>query len=263
MSLLKEIIQTKREEVELKRRNQPISILNQMPNFEAECLSFSQAIKNGSGVIAEYKRKSPSAGKINQDSLETVLSSYKSEEISAISILTDEAYFGGSLENLSSSKKIVDCPILRKEFIIDEYQIFEAKAYGADAILLIAEILDDYHAQHLTVVAKSLGLEVLMEFHSENELSKVNEFVDVIGVNNRSLDTLETDLNISLDVINRLPKNAIKISESGISSRDQIKQLYDLGFDGCLIGESVLKNDGLLTDLVQQAISSKYISHEN
>jgi indole-3-glycerol phosphate synthase len=263
MSLLEEIVQLKKQEVNQNRRIRPIKMLNEMPFFNTECRSLSKEIRNGSGVIAEYKKKSPSAGEINQKSLETVLSEYRTEDISAVSILTDEFYFGGKIENLTIAKEKINRPILRKEFIIDEYQIFEAKAYGADAILLIAEILDDYHAKHLTVVAQSLGLEVLMEFHSEKELLKVNELVDIIGINNRNLDTLETDLNSSFQMINRLPKDALKIAESGISNPDQISQLYEVGFEGCLIGESVLKNEELLSRLIESALATKLSTHEN
>ena len=263
MNILDEIIAAKRKEVAVRREQLSIDKLTKMPLFDKECQSLSKSIKEGSGVIAEYKRCSPSAGKIQNKPIEEVIAFYKEHPLSAYSILTDDNYFGGSLNDLSLAESLVDSPVLRKDFIIEEYQVFEAKAYGADAILLIAEAVDAYHALALTTIAHSIGLEVLMEFHSEGEIEKLNDSVDVIGVNNRNLKSLETRIETSEKLIKHLPFNAVKITESGIQQVNQLKFLYDLGFDGALIGESVLKTPGLLSDLTSAALNSKLVRDEN
>lgn len=263
MNILDKIIALKRKEIEVKRQQQSIDILTNFPAFNSKSISLSNSIKNGSGIVAEYKRWSPSAGKIQDKSIEEVLEYYKNHDVSGYSVLTDQEYFGGNIQDISSAKKIVDGPILRKDFIIDEYQLFEAKAYGADAILLIAEALDSYHALSLTTMAHSIGLEVLMEFHSADEIEKLNDAVDVIGVNNRDLKTLDTRIETSEEMLKYLPYNQVKITESGIEQVNQLKFLYDLGFDGALIGESVLKSPDLLSDLTNAALGAKFVNHES
>ncbi|MFT5819417.1 MAG: indole-3-glycerol phosphate synthase [Crocinitomix sp.] len=255
MNLLEEIIQYKRTEVKQRRIAVPLNELFVKPNFERAVKSFSASIKNGNGIVAEFKRKSPSAGSFNQHSIDAVLQSYQKNKVSAISILTDEHYFGGDLSDLEKASNLDFAPVLRKDFIIDEYQIFEAKAYGADAILLIAEALDEYHATYLGTIAKSIGLEVLMEFHGASELHKMNENVDVIGINNRNLKTLKTDVRTAFDLVRKLPYDTVKIAESGISSEFEIQELLKVGFDGFLIGESLLKDQVLLQGF------NKTISH--
>jgi indole-3-glycerol phosphate synthase len=259
MNVLDKIIAVKKREVEIKRKQQSIDFLTNQPLFDEPRISLQESIKNGTGIIAEYKRKSPSAGSIQDRSIEEVVDYYERNEVSGYSVLTDESFFGGKVGDLRTVKRIVNGPVLRKEFIIDEYQLFEAKAYGADAILLIAEALDVYHATHLTTIAKSLGLEVLMEFHSVEELDKLNESVDVIGVNNRNLKTLETDISTSQNMLKYLPYNSMKITESGISKPETLQQLYSQGYEGCLIGESVLKDPGLLPILSQIANDAKTV----
>lgn len=250
MNLLDEIIERKRREVKLRREKIPLSELFKSRYFDTPMQSISAAISEGTGIVAEFKRKSPSAGIIGKNkALDQVLSEYEKHKVSAISILTDEHYFGGSLNDLREARNTVNIPILRKDFIVDEYQIFEAKANGADAILLIAEALDDYHATYLSTIANSIGLEVLMEFHSAEELYKLNENVNVIGINNRNLKTLKTDVRTGFDLIKHLPYDSVKIAESGISSTYEIQELTKAGFNGFLIGESLLKNNGLLLDL--------------
>lgn len=242
MNLLNEIVKNKKREIELARERISIRELVEMPMYHEERKSLKQGIKDGAGIIAEYKRKSPSAGLITELGLEEVLTSYKQNGASAFSILTDEKYFGGNVADLKKAREFGK-PILRKDFIIDEYQIFEAKAYGADAILLIAEILDTYHGKYLCQIAQSIGLEVLMEFHSLDQLYKIPESVDLIGINNRNLDTLETSLNSGIELIKHLPVSAFKIAESGIKSIEEINMMYNHGFNGCLIGESLLTNE--------------------
>lgn len=247
MNILDEIIAHKRVEVEQRRKEKSINELVKMNGFDRSSRSLVSTLKSGTGIMAEFKRKSPSAGSFHSNiSLEETLNFYEQQQVSGLSILTDQTYFGGELVDLevAAGKKIA--PVLRKDFIVDEYQIFEAKAYGADAILLIAAALDEYHAKSLAVVAQSLGLEVLMEFHSAEELSLLNENVDIVGINNRNLKTLKTDVRTALELARQLPFDRVKIAESGISSAFEIQELLKVGFDGFLIGESVLKNPGLL-----------------
>jgi indole-3-glycerol phosphate synthase len=259
MNVLDKIIEVKKQEVALKRKQISTDQLTDRPLFNRPVISLSDALKKGTGIIAEYKRKSPSAGEIQDRKIEDVAKFYESQGASAYSVLTDETFFGGKVGDLRTVKNEVQGPVLRKEFIIDEYQIFEAKAYGADAILLISEALDEYHAMYLTTIAKSLDLEVLMEFHSEEEMEKLNENVDVIGVNNRNLKTLKTDLSTSERLMKYLPYNKVKITESGIRSAEDLLKLYSIGFDGCLLGESVLKDVNLLPELVAAANNSKLL----
>jgi len=243
MNFLEKIVAEKHKEVKRRREIASVNSLTEMELFSRETISFSDSIKSGSGIVAEFKRMSPSAGPFNRDgNLEDTLAFYQSHSVSGYSILTDKEKFGGELIDLAHAREVVTGPILRKDFIVDEYQIFEAKAFGADAILLIADALDEFHCENLTVVAKSLGLEVLMEFHSKEELRKINDNVDVIGVNNRNLKTLKTDVQTSVDLIKYLPFDKVKISESGINNPSQIKTLLDVGYDGFLMGEYLLKS---------------------
>jgi len=256
MNFLEKIVAEKHKEVKQRREITSIKSLTEMGFFSRETISFSDSIKNGSGIVAEFKRMSPSAGLFNRDGdLEDTLAFYQSHNVSGYSILTDKEKFGGELIDLTYSREVVTGPILRKDFIVDEYQIFEAKAFGADAILLIADALDEFHCENLAIVAKSLGLEVLMEFHSKEELRKINDNVDVIGINNRNLKTLKTDVQTSIDLIKYLPFDKVKISESGINSPSQIKTLLDVGYDGFLMGEYLLKSkaENGLKDIVNMS----------
>jgi indole-3-glycerol phosphate synthase len=260
MNFLEKIVAEKHKEVKYRRESTGVKDLSKMDLFNRDTISFSESIKNGSGIIAEFKRMSPSAGGFNLDGkLEDTLNFYQSNGVSAYSILTDKEKFGGDLIDLTLARNLVTGPVIRKDFIVDEYQIFEAKAYGADAILLIADALDEFHCENLAVVAKSLGLEVLMEFHSKEELNKINNNVDVIGINNRNLKTMKTDVKTSIDLIKYLPFDRLKISESGISNPQQIKELIDVGYDGFLMGEYLLKSktDDGLKDIVKMANQAK------
>lgn len=240
MSILQEIVATKKEEVKKDKSLYPVKLLEQSIHFDSPCVSFTEYItrKDKLGIIAEFKRKSPSKGAINlYASPEQVSIEYMQAGASAISVLTDKSYFGGSKEDLKTVRKYNFCPILRKEFIIDEYQIIEAKSLGADAILLIASILSKQEIQNFTKLAKSLGLQVLFEVHDEEEIQKFIPEIDLIGVNNRNLKTFKTDYRYSIDMFEKLPKNAVKISESGINSPNVIVELKEVGYDGFLIGE--------------------------
>ena len=248
MNILDKIVFDKRREVEIKKSTLPIDFLMNSPLFIRKTFSLTESVKNGSGIIAEFKRRSPSKHLINNESsVIDVVKGYKKAGVSGISILGDTKYFGGSLEDLIQARNSVDIPILRKEFIIDVYQIYEAKAYGADAILLIAAILTKNEIFTFSKQAKELGLDVLLEIHNEEELRKSNlTNVDLVGVNNRNLKTFEVSLEYSKYLSKLIPKEKVKISESGISSVEAINELKNYGFQGFLIGENFMrtKNPG-------------------
>ena len=196
------------------------------------------------GIIAEHKRKSPSKSIINdKTALPEVVKGYEIAGASAISVLTDTFFFGGSLDDLLLARKTVSLPILRKEFIVDPYQIFEAKAYGADAILLIAASLSKQEISAFSILAKELHLEVLVEIHGEEELEKaLHPSVDMIGVNNRNLKTFEVSIENSIQLSEKIPPAFLKISESGINSPQNVKQLLAYGFEAFLIGTHFMKS---------------------
>ncbi len=245
MSILKEIVASKKKEVEEDKALYPVKLLEKSIHFDAPCVSLRNYIQREDkvGIIAEFKRQSPSKGAINKyASPEKVSIGYMQAGASAISVLTDSQYFGGSKEDLKTIRKFNYCPILRKEFVIDEYQIIEAKSIGADAILLIASILSEEKISEFTRLAKSLGLEILFEVHDEVEIDKFLPEMDLIGVNNRNLRTFETDYKYSLEILAKLPSSAAKISESGISDPTVVHELKSAGFDGLLIGEHFMAN---------------------
>ena len=246
MSILDQIIETKKIEIELSKKNNSFSNLEKLPGFSRPTNSLCKNLLNSDfGIIAEHKRKSPSKSVINEKCLiNKVIEGYSSAGVSGISILTDQKYFGGSIDDLVISRKNTTLPILRKEFIIDEYQIIEAKANGADVILLIAACLEKDKIKSLSSLAKEIGLEVLIEVHDENELKKcLIDTIDIIGVNNRNLKTFEVDINTSIKLSNMIPENYLTISESGISNYDEIIKLRKNGFKGFLIGELFMKNN--------------------
>ncbi len=246
MSILSTIVDHKKKEVESSKELIPISGLEKMYYYERVPLSFKDFLvsQHKTGIIAEFKRKSPSKGIINNSSrVEDVTSGYAANGASALSVLTDFIFFGGSVDDLQRARAVNDIPILRKDFIIDEYQIHEAKAIGADAILLIASILTKSKAISLAKKAHELRLQVLMEIHEEEELELINEYLDIIGINNRNLKTFEVDLKHSVKLAKKIPNEFIKISESGISSIRDIEYLKNHGFSGFLIGENFMKND--------------------
>jgi indole-3-glycerol phosphate synthase len=197
------------------------------------------------GIIAEHKRRSPSKATINNSfSVEEVVKGYENSGASGISILTDNHYFGGSLDDFILARATVKTPLLRKEFIIDDYQILEAKANGADAILLIAAVLSKEEIKQLSEFAQYLTLEVLLEVHNLEELEKsIMPSLDLIGVNNRNLKTFELSLQTSIDLIKHIPNDFVKISESGISQIKDVKLLKNHDFQGFLIGENFMKTN--------------------
>ena len=244
MNILDNIISVKKEEVREKKALVPVSELKNFPYFKSACNSLvSQLLMEGStGIIAEFKRKSPSKGIINdQVQIGPVVESYDAHGAAGISILTDENFFGGSNDDVMYARSIVQVPILRKDFVIDEYQLIEAKAIGASVILLIAACLSPQRVQELALFAKKLGLEVLLEIHDDTELKHICEEVDIVGVNNRDLKTFTVDVQRSIELAEQIPAEKIKISESGISDVDTIIRLMDHGYKGFLIGENFMK----------------------
>jgi len=244
MSILDNIIAHKRSEVGLKKSQTPISQLEQSPLFSRATYSLKTNLMNSpSGIIAEHKRKSPSKAVINNSlNLIDVAKGYENAGVSGMSVLTDEKYFGGTLEDLKTARNTCNLPLLRKEFMISEYQIIEAKASGADLILLIAAILTKDEIKSYSELAKSLGLEVLLEVHNLEELEKsMMSSLDMIGVNNRNLKTFEVSLDISKSLSEKIPDDFVKVSESGINNVAAIKDLRAYGYQGFLIGENFMK----------------------
>lgn len=245
-SILDKIIADKRKEVELKKSILPISQLEKTFLFERQTNSLSKKLKESkSGIIAEFKRRSPSKSIINNDlNVGDVAKGYEKAGVCGMSVLTDLKYFGGSLDDLILARASSDLPLLRKEFIVDEFQILEAKAFGADLILLIAAFLTRQEIKAFSELAKKLNLEVLLEVHNREELEKsVMPSLDLIGVNNRNLKTFEVSLEISKELSEFIPNEFIKVSESGISDFNSIKELQKFGFQGFLIGENFMKTN--------------------
>lgn len=245
MNILDIIVHHKKTEVVVRKEKNPLSQLKKSNYYTRDTYSLSSFIKSKerSGVIAEFKRKSPSKPEINLNAkVDEITQGYNSAGASALSILTDEHFFGGGSSYLMSARLLNDIPILRKDFIIDSYQIHEAKSIGADAILLIAEILTAEEVKDLSKEANDLGLEVLMELHDDTQINKISDHVQVVGVNNRDLKTFKTNIQSSLDIIEVLP-DICKISESGIQSASQMIELSQAGYDGFLIGEQFMKTN--------------------
>jgi indole-3-glycerol phosphate synthase len=246
MNILDKIIEHKRKEVNDRKSQYPTKLLEQSIFFSAPTVSLKEYVncEGKTGIIAEFKRKSPSKGMINQHApLERTTTGYVQAGASALSVLTDHTFFGGSNEDLALVRKYNSCPILRKDFTVDEYHIIEAKSIGADAILLIAAVLNPIQSKHLADLAHSFGLEVLLEVHNEEELLQhLNIGADLIGVNNRNLKTFEVSTDVSKNLAPMIPDHIVKVSESGISSPQTILDLKQFGYQGFLIGENFMKH---------------------
>ena len=245
-TILDEIVSQKRIEILEKQKTQSIESFRNSENFLLPVKSAKASIldKSKSGIIAEFKRKSPSKGFINKDAnVKEVVSGYEKYGASVVSVLTDEQFFGGSFDDFQQAKEVLNIPVLRKDFIVDEFQVYETKAIGADLMLLIAECLTKDEVYHLAKTAKEIGLEVLLELHSEDQLEKVNEFIDLIGINNRNLKNFEVDIEKSKQILKQLPTDLIKVAESGISHPKTVKELRQAGFQAFLIGENFMKAD--------------------
>jgi len=246
MNILDKIVIDKRKEVELRKSLIPMFQLEQSILFERTTVSLANNLRNSkSGVIAEHKRRSPSKSVINNAlNVQDVAKGYEDAGVCGMSVLTDGKYFGGSLDDLLTARASCNLPLLRKEFIIDEYQMLEAKAYGADVILLIAAILSRDEIKQFSELAKSLNLDVLLEVHNEEELHKsIMPSLDMLGVNNRNLKTFEVSLDTSKNLSDLIPKDFVKVSESGISNIEAIKELQPYGYQGFLIGENFMKTE--------------------
>lgn len=243
VNILEKIIEHKRGEVAQRKQDRPAASLEKERFFNRETFSLKRSLLNSrkTGIIAEYKRRSPSKGIINnRDSVEAVTKAYFGYGASGISILTDQEFFGGSLDDLIAARDN-SLPLLRKDFTIDEYQLIEAKAFGADVILLIAACLSPEEVKTLSTVARNLGLEVLLELHDESELEHICDTVDLVGVNNRNLKTFEVDLEHSVRLAQKIDDKFIKVAESGINDAENIRYLKQFGFKGFLIGEYFMK----------------------
>ncbi len=243
--ILSEIIANKRFEVDLQKQSISLEQLQNSLETTVKQRSLKEALKSSSsGIIAEFKRRSPSKGWINRKAqAEDIVPGYANAGASAVSILTDEKFFGGNLKDIKDARPLIDIPILRKDFIVDEYQLYQAKIIGADAVLLIAAALKKEELHALAAKAHELRLEVLLEIHSVEELKYINANMDVIGINNRNLGTFFTDVENSFRLAEQLPSDAVLVSESGISDPATVKRLQKAGFKGFLIGENFMKTD--------------------
>lgn len=244
MDILEKIIAYKRKETEERKRLYPMELLKKSIHFSVPCVSLKQYVlrPDKSGIIAEFKRKSPSKGAINPyAAVEKISIGYMQAGASALSVLTDERFFGGSNKDLETARKFNYCPVLRKDFIVDEYQIYEAKAIGADAILLIAAVLSKEEISHFATLVHHLGMEVLLEFYAENELDTYVEEADLVGINNRNLKNFTVNFDHAIRMAEKLPANSIKIAESGIQTPEDVIRLKKAGFDGFLIGELFMR----------------------
>ena len=246
MNILDQIVEHKKKEVEERKALYPVKLLEKSIFFATQPVSMKKYIQreDKTGIIAEFKRKSPSKGVINAyASVERTSIGYMQAGASALSILTDKHFFGGTNEDLMTARKYNFCPIIRKDFTVDEYQIIEAKSIGADAILLIAAVLDPERSKELTSFAHSFGLEVLLEVHDEDELKQnLQVGADMIGVNNRNLKTFEVSIDVSKRLSALMPNDIVKVSESGISSPETILELREYGYKGFLMGENFMKH---------------------
>ena len=259
MDILTKIINHKKKEVFERKSLYPLKLLEKNTYFATKPVSLKKYLvkPDKSGIIAEFKTKSPSKGDINlYANVADVSLKYMQAGASALSILTDHNFFGGSLEQLTTARKYNYCPILQKDFVIDEYQIIEAKSYGADAILIIAAALTKTKIAAIAKLAKSLQMEVLFEIHNEQELNKVNDFVDIVGVNNRNLKTFDVNISQSIRLSEFIPDDFLKISESGIKTAKDIIELKKYGFKGFLMGESFMstRNPGKACKMLIQQL---------
>ena len=244
MNILDKIINQKKSEVEALKAKSSVSEFKESPLYHAESKNLVMKLAYSDfGVIAEYKRKSPSKGMINENAtLEVVIPAYDMAGVAAVSVLTDSYFFGGGIDDLKQARSLTNLAILRKDFMIDSLQLHESKAAGANVILLIARMLAKTQLEDLAAEAKAIGLEVLLEIHDRNELVDLDlRNIDLIGVNNRNLDTFETDAKRSLEVVGGIPQSKIKISESGLDNPEIIMKLISAGYKGFLIGESFMK----------------------
>jgi indole-3-glycerol phosphate synthase len=245
-TILDNIIRYKRKEVDAAMEVVDAIRMHRLANFAATPMrSFSKSILDSdTGIIAEFKRRSPSKGEIHpMADVEEVVSDYSRNGAACCSVLTDTCFFGGSLIDFGVARAATDLPLIRKDFIIDEYQIYQSRYNCADAILLIASVLSAADISNFIKIAHNLNMETLLEIHNTSELDKFDPATDLVGINNRNLHNFVTDIEASCRLIEQLPPNVVKISESGISMPSQIRELRQAGFDGFLIGETFMRHD--------------------
>lgn len=268
--ILDKIIEQTKEEVTRRSARTPLVVLQESPFFFAPIVSLKDYLlrEGSSGVIAEIKRASPSAGTIKDSiDVEALSIGYMQAGAAALSILTEPFHFRGSLSDLSCARRFNFCPILRKDFIIEEYQLFEARAAGADVVLLIRRLLDNNRLSELIDCAHELGLEVLLEVHSEAECDGLNfSSIDLLGINNRDLDSLTTSVETSFSLKKQIPEEVIVISESGISDAETMRKLSSAGFKGFLIGEAFMSHsrpEKACEKLIREYLGSEVKSDAN
>ena len=241
---LDELVAATWSALERRKSEQPLSELERRVDVRREGRPFSEALSRpGTSVIAEHKRRSPAAGAIREGaSCEEIVRMYERGGAAAISVLTEEAHFGGSLADLDEARTATDLSILRKDFTVDPYQVYEAKAAGADAVLLVVAVLDPAGLGMLHGLARDLGIDALVEIHTEEELeTALAAGGDVLGVNNRNLDDFSVDIQRTFDLLTEVPAGITVVSESGISRREQIEELEQVGVDAVLVGEALMR----------------------
>jgi len=254
MNILEEIIDCKKEEVKKLRQKYSLGSFKEMEFFERYGLRLKSFLpENSLGIIAEIKKASPSKGIIREDfNYLKIADIYFSEDVSAVSVLTDEDFFKGNINYLKEIAQIKHCPLLRKDFIIDEYQVFESKAFGADIILLISEILSANQIEELSNAANELGMDVLLELHSKEQLSKINfELNSIIGVNNRNLEDFSVSLETTRQIAEEIPNGVLIVSESGISKKADIDFLKTTTAKAILVGEHLMASKNIKDSLKQ------------
>jgi len=246
---LERILSAKKDIIDKKKKKVSLQQLENMIKSISPAREFKKAIsqKEKFNIIGEIKQASPSAGIIKQDyNIVSLASEMTYAGVSAISVLTEESYFRGDLFHLIDVSETVDVPVLRKDFIIDEYQIYESRAYSADAVLLISEILADSQLKNFVQLSKEIGLNILVELHSQQNLEKViNSGAEIIGINNRNLTDFSVDINTTLKLIPFIPDEKIVVSESGIKTKEDIQKLKKVGVNCVLIGETLMKSSNI------------------
>lgn len=244
MTILDQIVQTVRERLEVRKRRIPVSLLEACSHYQSPTLPLAPALRtNELAIIAEIKKASPSKGIIRREfSVSELARQYKWHGARAISVLTEPDYFQGSLEHLETVRRTVDLPLLQKDFILDPYQIVEARAYGADAVLLIATLLDPVQLHELHDMATALGLSCLVEVHTEAELDRLDlDKIEILGVNNRDLHTFEVNVQQAVQVLRHVPERIVRVAESGLRTADELVHLRRNGIDAVLIGEAFMR----------------------
>jgi indole-3-glycerol phosphate synthase len=244
MGILENILENTRQGVAVSKRTMPLQQLKEMAGFHRHCFSLMNALQREDvSIIAEIKKASPSKGIIRKNFDPYILArEYEENGARAISMLTDKKYFQGNIRFISDVRASVSLPILRKDFIVDSYQLVEAKAFGADAVLLIVSALETKHLQELYIEANELGLECLVEVHNEQELTTLDlKQVKIVGINNRNLSDFTVDVTATIRVATNIPKGIIVVSESGISRRSDIEHLAVHGIHAVLVGESLMR----------------------